>query len=529
MNSHEKTVHDLALRDGTESGAVPPDGSGCISEAIGLGILDPSMSLTEVLSSSQLSNLDITNNTSIGTKFQSPFTWAPSRKILVLCAPFMASTLAAYSAGAYALTSDQLIPKWSIGDTQFNAGITIFVAGFGFTPMILAPVSEIHGRYWVYVCSGIVFFLGTLGCAITQSYAGMMISRFITGCGAAVFAALTGGVVSDVYRKENRNTPMALYTLSIMVGTGLGPLVSGIVVDRLDERWVFYLQLIAIGTTTVALFLLFAETSSTCLLRRACQDLNKRKLCNASGATLTFFPLLQNSLKLDISIIWRSFAFPLKLLVTESVVFWFSAWVSFAWAILYMQFSSIGIVFTSIYNFDKPQIGAIYTAVIVGSILSFILAIYERPVLRRLLPGSYLQSTPEQRLLSPCIQSILLPIGLFWFMMNSKPNSHWISPALAIGSCTIGIFSIYLAVFNYLADTYHRYASSALAAQSMCRNLLAGIFPLVTKRMLTDLTFAGTGGLLGGLGLGLTAIPWLLYFFGHKIRARSSFAKDLQG
>ena len=33
----------------------------------------------------------------------------------------------------------------------------------------------------------------------------------------------------------------------------------------------------------------------------------------------------------------------------------------------------------------------------------------------------------------------------------------------------MGIFSIYLAVFNYLADTYHRYASSALAAQSFCK------------------------------------------------------------
>lgn len=41
-----------------------------------------------------------------------------------------------------------------------------------------------------------------------------------------------------------------------------------------------------------------------------------------------------------------------------------------------------------------------------------------------------------------------------------------------------GIFSIYLAVFNYLADSYHRYASSALAAQSFSRNMLAGAFPL---------------------------------------------------
>lgn len=42
---------------------------------------------------------------------------------------------------------------------------------------------------------------------------------------------------------------------------------------------------------------------------------------------------------------------------------------------------------------------------------------------------------------------------------------------MAIGCATIGIFSVYLAVFSYLADTYHRYASSALAAQSFCKYL----------------------------------------------------------
>jgi uncharacterized membrane protein len=46
----------------------------------------------------------------------------------------------------------------------------------------------------------------------------------------------------------------------------------------------------------------------------------------------------------------------------------------------------------------------------------------------------------------------------------------WIVPAMAVGCATMGIFSIYLATFNYLADTYHRYASSAIAAQSCCKS-----------------------------------------------------------
>lgn len=98
---------------------------------------------------------------------------------------------------------------------------------------------------------------------------------------------------------------------------------------------------------------------------------------------------------------------------------------------------------------------------------------------------------------------------------------------MAVGCATMGIFSIYLAVFNYLADTYHRYASSALAAQSFCRNMLGGIFPLIAIAMYNHLTFPGASSFLGGVGALLTIVPWVLVYYGPKIRARSKFANEI--
>jgi hypothetical protein len=136
-------------------------------------------------------------------------------------------------------------------------------------------------------------------------------------------------------------------------------------------------------------------------------------------------------------------------------------------------------------------------------------------------------SSPEGRLYFACIESALLPIGLFWFGWTQFTSIPWIVPAMAVGCATMGIYSIYLATFNYLADTYHRYASSALAAQSFCRNILGGIFPLVTVQMFQGLTFQGAASLLGGLAALLTAVPWVLVFYGPKIRARSKFAAEI--
>lgn len=109
-------------------------------------------------------------------------------------------------------------------------------------------------------------------------------------------------------------------------------------------------------------------------------------------------------------------------------------------------------------------------AMSVGAILATILSISQEKVAIRF---GKMSSTPEGRLYFACIESILMPIGLFWFGWTSFPSVPWIVPAIAVGCATMGIFSIYLAVFNYLADTYHRYASSALAAQSCCKTFRA--------------------------------------------------------
>lgn len=131
-----------------------------------------------------------------------------------------------------------------------------------------------------------------------------------------------------------------------------------------------------------------------------------------------------------------------------------------------------------------------------GVILITLISIWQEKIAARF---GMLSSSAEGRLYFVCIESVLLPIGLFWFGWTSFPSVPWIVPTLAVGCATMGIFSIYLATFNYLADTYHRYASSAIAAQSCCRNLLGGVFPLVTNAMFNNLGYPGASSLLGGI------------------------------
>jgi len=160
---------------------------------------------------------------------------------------------------------------------------------------------------------------------------------------------------------------------------------------------------------------------------------------------------------------------PFHLLFTEPVVFWFGLWVAFSWAVLYLTLAAIPLVFQGNYGFSLQQANAVFAAMCIASVLATLLSIYQERIAKKY---GKLSTTPEGRLYFACVESALMPIGLFMFGWTSFSDMHWIAPTVSIGVATIGIFAIYLATFNYLADTYHRYASSALAAQSFCRNML---------------------------------------------------------
>ncbi|EXJ91566.1 hypothetical protein A1O3_00114 [Capronia epimyces CBS 606.96] len=476
--------------------------------------------------------------------YDDPFSWSLTRKRVMTYLSCSVNVTAAYSAGAYASTASVLTSKWSVSHVAYNVGITIFCLGFGLAPMVLAPFSEINGRRPVFIATGLLFVICQLGCALTDSFAGMLVARLFLGIGGSTFSTMVGGILADVWVTADRNTPMVLFTAATMFGTGLGPLVSGLVAQHLSWRWVFWIQVITSGTLVSLVTIFFKETRGSIILSRKARLLNKwyEKLedAGALGMEVNDSDPEKNG-QTALRIRWRvktdedrsslgtmiavSLYRPFHMLFTEPVVFWFSLWVAFSWAVLYLQFGSIPLVFAANHGFTLEQTGAVFSAVAIGGIVSAFLSIFQEKWAVRHYPLK-ISGSPEGRLSFACIESALMPIGLFWFGWTCYSSIHWIVPTLAIGVATMGIFSIYLATFNYTADVYHVYASSALAASGLCRNLLGGIFPLIDVQMFDGLGFQAASSLLGGIGAALTLVPWVLAFYGPRIRARSKIASS---
>lgn len=83
-----------------------------------------------------------------------------------------------------------------------------------------------------------------------------------------------------------------------------------------------------------------------------------------------------------------------------------------------------------------------------------------------------------------------------------------------------------MAVVNYLADAYEKYAASALSAASLGRNTFGAFLPLASQALYTNLGFQWASSLLGFIGLALSVVPVILLIKGPDIRARSPFMSE---
>lgn len=470
-------------------------------------------------------------------KFDNPFDWSPRRKntILLLCCT--STFLAAYGAGEYGFTGGTLRPEWDLGHVAFQTGLTSYGLGFAIAPMFLAPFTEINGRRPVFLLSGLLLLVATIGCAATNSFTGMLFARLFAGIGSSTYSTIIGGVISDIWHSKDRNVPMAIYSGFAIGGTGAGPLISGIICDHVSWRWVFYSHAVAVALLLCAQVLLFRETRGSILLSRRANAINKYyddidKDAKEQGLPIPSqeirYKVLADEQRQSLAIMLNiSLTRPFVMLFTEPVVFFFSLWAAFAWGVLYMTFNVLPMVFLARHTFTVSQQSAVFAAVVVGAIIATVLSIYHEKIAAAHL--SKMVSSPEGRLYFTCFEAILLPLGLLWFGWTTFSSVHWSVPVLAIVFATIGVYSVYLAVFNYLADVYHRYASSALACQSFCRNVFGAMFPLFTSQMFTALNYPGAASLLGGIGFILTIVPWILVWKGHRIRARSKMASEIMG
>lgn len=125
--------------------------------------------------------------------------------------------------------------------------VSVYVLGYAFGPIILAPLSELYGRLWIYNVSNLGFIIFTVACAVSSNLNMLIAFRFLEGTFGSCPLTIGGGTIADMVVQEKRGGVMAIWALGPLMGPVVGPVAGGYLTQAAGWRWVFWVIAIAVS------------------------------------------------------------------------------------------------------------------------------------------------------------------------------------------------------------------------------------------------------------------------------------------
>ncbi len=101
-----------------------------------------------------------------------------------------------------------------------------------------------------------IFTIGSFMCAFAPSLNMMVLGRLIQGIGGGPLMPMAQAILISSFPFEKRGLAMALFMLSVMVSSIVGPTIGGLIVDNSSWQWI-YLTNIPVGIISIFLIYFF--------------------------------------------------------------------------------------------------------------------------------------------------------------------------------------------------------------------------------------------------------------------------------
>ena len=469
-----------------------------------------------------------------------PQNWSTGKKVLVVVQIYF-YTLAVYIASAiYTPSIPYVIEQFGVSSNLASLGLSIYVVGYGWGPLIFSPLSEIPviGRNPPYVITFFIYVLLSIGSATVNNFPGLIVLRFLQGFFGSPALATGGASLGDLSSFINLPYFLLGWAAFATAGPALGPLISGFSVPKTNWHWSLWEVVWLAGPVFVSWLFLMPETSGPNILLRRAKRL--RKLTGNSNlvaqSEIDQANLTPRTVAIDA--LWK----PLQLNLLDPSVLFTTVYIGLMYGIFYSFFESFPLVYgtgldtpghpspTKGYHFNAGEQGLVFLSITVGvavAIVTYVSYLYFffNPGLRANLAAGKGLGAPERRIIPGLFASFLIPIGLFMFAWTSfdSPRIPWIVPTIGIGIFVIGVFIIFQVVFIYLALSYPQYAASLFAGNDVARSSIAAGAIHFAHPLFNNLGIGrGTSLLAGCTVMGVIGI-FILYFYGGWLRSRSRF------
>ncbi|KAF2196417.1 MFS general substrate transporter [Delitschia confertaspora ATCC 74209] len=391
--------------------------------------------------------------------------------------------------------------------------VTIWEFGEAAGPLLIAPLSELFGRYPVLNVCNVLFIICTLMAALSRSTLFLIVARALTGVTVAS-TVLNPAIVGDMFDSDHRGSAMSILMMAPLIGGAIGPAISGVITETLGWRQVLFIAAGLASACELMLLVCFRETYKMSILQRRAAKLLGRTLSTSD----------QNG-KVKM---WASISRPFNVLFGSGVLLVISLFGSVAFSYYYVISTSLPAILETIYHFSPAQIGAAFLCCSVGSFIGVLLCnagldrIYVKLRVTCKTPGK-----PEYRLPLAIIAAFTMPVTVTaygWITELRLPVALLLVSIVMLG---FALILVIIPLSAYVVDAFGLYSASAMTGVIVTRCLMSTFFPLTIEPLVESLGYGLGFTCLGVISLGLAPVPVFVFRYGDRWRQRFKFAPDV--
>jgi len=233
--------------------------------------------------------------------------------------------------------------------------VTIWELGEAVGPFFIAPLSEIFGRYRLYLTMNTMFIMAVLFAALSPSAELLIVSRALMGISVAS-NVLNPAIIGDIFVPEQRGTAITIIMFIPLIGSTVGPILSGAIVQSLGWRTIIWISVAMASICQVLFFIFFRETYKTQILKKRVARLHM-EIGSSMARSEKDGPT-----KADLASLRNSIMRPVVVLVNSSVLGALLLFGSFIFSHFYIVATTLPDILERIYGLSPTATGFAFIA-----------------------------------------------------------------------------------------------------------------------------------------------------------------------
>jgi DHA2 family lincomycin resistance protein-like MFS transporter len=163
------------------------------------------------------------------------------QRTLIMLPILLSGFIAALNETLLNVAFPQLMSSLNVTISTIQWLSTTYMLTIGIMVPIVAFLLQSVKTKTLFLTAMLIFTVGTLSGALSQTFLALLISRVVQGIGAGILLTMIMGVIVEIYPVAKRGAAMGTGVMIVVFAPAIGPTVSGIVLQYLNWHWLFFL------------------------------------------------------------------------------------------------------------------------------------------------------------------------------------------------------------------------------------------------------------------------------------------------